>query len=97
MPAFPIREKLIPYRILAYLLYAPVESTDWILAVESNLIRVSTGPMGRALKMRNAQLNEALRWLEENHLVEELIRGKKGTLVIKLRKPSNICSVAGFN
>ena len=91
MPAFQIRERLLPYRILAYLLYSPMRDLEWAESAGSNEVRLFTGEAARALRMKNSALWEALYWLEENKLIKRVKKEKKrGTAVVVLKQPTNI-------
>ena len=91
MPSFEIRERLVPYRILAYMLYAPTASTEWLSSAGTDKVRVSTGEASRSLRMRNAQLWEALYWLRDNQLIVDVEKERKrGSAIITLLQPSNI-------
>ena len=91
MPMFEIRQRLIPYRILAYLLYAPEGDIPWIESISDDEVRVSTGDASRDLRLKNTNLWDALYWLEEAMLVKSVKKEKKrGSAVIKLLPPTNI-------
>ncbi len=91
MPAYQIRERLIPYRLLAYLLYARPIELEWLSSAGDKKVRVSTGPASRELRMRNAQLWEALYWLHEQGLIKQVEKEKKkGTALVTLIQPTNI-------
>ena len=94
MPAFEIRERLIPYRILSYLLYAPLSGPtgiEWAEQASADSVRITTGDAARALRMKNSALWEALFWLEENKLIKKVKKEqKRGTCVIILKQPINI-------
>lgn len=95
MPAFEIRERLIPYRILAYLLYAPPGSLDWLESVSEDEVRVITGDAARELRMENKALWEALHWLQDASLVSSVRKERKrGSAVITLKQPTNIAPEA---
>ena len=91
MPSFNIRERLLPYRLLAYLLYARPIELRWLESIGDDQVRVTTGEAARDLRMRNAQLWEALFWLRDNQLVLSVEKERKrGSAIIKLVKPTNI-------
>jgi hypothetical protein len=91
MPAFAIHERLVPYRILAYALYANPEDISWIQSVDDTSIRINTGDAARALRMKNANLWEALYWLETNQLISKVKKEhKRGTAILVLKQPGNI-------
>jgi len=91
MPAFEIRERLIPYRILAYMLYAAPGDIEWLESVSEDEVRITTGDAARDLRMKNTNLWDALYWLEENKLVKKVKKEKKrGTVVVTLKQPTNI-------
>ncbi len=91
MPSHPIRNRLIPYRILVYTLYTPEESVPWLERISEDEVRLITGPASRVLRMKISALREAIYWLLDQKLVEEVNpERKRGTLLIKLKKPTNI-------
>jgi hypothetical protein len=91
MPSFEIRERLVPYRILAYMLYANPEALEWLSSAGTDKVRVSTGDASRALRMRNAQLWDALYWLRDNQLILDVEKERKrGSAIITLLQPTNI-------
>lgn len=91
MPAFKIKERLIPYRLLAYLLYSPADDIEWLEMVDMNTVRIKTGPCSRLFRMKIIQLWDAIFWLEQQGLVESVKKEKKrGTAVIKLKVPTNV-------
>ena len=91
MPAFEIRNRLIPYRILGYCLYTPPEAVEWLEMVSDDEVRIITGPCSRALRMKISALREAIFWLLDQELVVSVTpERKRGTLIIKLKQPTNI-------
>lgn len=81
----------MPYRILAYLLYAPLISLEWAESAGANSVRIYTGDAARALRMKNAALWDALYWLEENKLIKKVKKEqKRGTAVVVLKAPTNL-------
>lgn len=91
MPAHAIKERLVPYRLLAYLLYTPSEGSEWLEMVDEDTIRIKTGPCSRMFRMRIVQLWDALFWLEESQLIYKVKKEKvRGTAIIKLKQPTNI-------
>lgn len=91
MPAYPQRERLIPHRVLDYLLYTPESSVDWLESLSGAKVRVITGPAARALRMRNNELWKAIRWLKAQQLIIDYEKEeKRGTVLVTLRQPTNI-------
>lgn len=91
MPAYPIKQRLTPYKILSYILYAIPEHSDWIDKVSDTEVRLYTGVFSRKLRMKIASLWEALYWLETQGLILEVTKEKKrGTVILKLKQPNNI-------
>lgn len=90
MPAHPIHERLVPYRILFYLLYAPTGDTEWLETVSNHQVRVYTGDAARELRMKNEALWRALDWLEDNHMITKGKETKRGTVLVTLKQPTNI-------
>ena len=91
MPAEKQKQRLIPYRLLAYLLFSPTENSEWIENISEDSVRIYTGPCSRIFRMKIVQLWEAIFWLEEQGLIEKVKKEKKrGTAIIKLKQPTNI-------
>ena len=95
MPAFPMRERLLPHRLLNYLLYAPAYPApgglEWLEMVSDDEVRVITGPASRALRLKVSALREAIFWLKDQDLIlEAKPERKRGTLIVQLRQPTNI-------
>lgn len=91
MPAHAIRERLIPYRILVYLLYAPTEHVNWLEITSVDTVRVYTGPASRALGMRIGDLRAAIRWLKSKDLIISYnTERKRGTMIVKFAPPVNM-------
>lgn len=91
MPAFEIRERLLPYRLLAYLLYGSDREFDWLEQLDSGKVRIITGDCARSLRMKNVKLWESLRWLRDNKLIDKLEKeDKRGSVLVYLRTPTNL-------
>lgn len=91
MPSHVIKDRLVPYKILSYLLYSPLSRSEWLERVSENEVRVFTGEASRALRMKNTNLWDSLYWLEEQSLVISVKKEKKrGTAIIRLKQPVNI-------
>jgi hypothetical protein len=79
-----IRERLIPYRILAYLLYS--QTSTWLERQGQGRVRLSTGPASRFLRLKSSLLWEALFWLQEKELVAAVVKeDKRGYALITLK------------
>lgn len=91
MPAHAIKDRLVPYKLLGYLLYARPGELEWLEAISEDEVRVITGDCARTLRMKSAALWEAFYWLEEYGLVKQVRKERKrGTAILKLRQPTNI-------
>lgn len=91
MPAFEIKSRLIPHKILTIMLYGSVSDVEWLEPVSRDSVRIYTGNAARGLRMKNNALWEALYWLEEQKLIKKVKKEKKrGTCVIVLKQPSNL-------
>jgi hypothetical protein len=76
---------------LGYFLYTPESAIEWLENVSENEIRITTGPCSRALRMKISALRAAIYWLLDQGLVESVVpERKRGTLIIKLKQPTNI-------
>lgn len=79
----PTRERLLPYRILAYLLYA---DQTWLTEVGPGQVRVVTGEAARFFRLKISLLWEALYWLEKNQLVDKITKERKrGAALVSLK------------
>ena len=88
MAAQPFRDRLIPYKILAYLEH---HQCDWLEYVEPGIMRVYTPEASRILRVRNKQLWDALKWLAEYKLIKSVRKERKrGTAIIRLTLPENL-------
>ena len=88
-----MRERLIPYRILAYLLYTPPSlplattgKKPWFVLLGSGRVKLATGVAARRWKVKIAQLWETLWWLEKQGLVAKIEKEKqRGSVIITLQ------------
>lgn len=92
MTALPInnkfmRQRLIPYRVLAILLFG---QGNQILSVSNNKVRIESGPMSRALRIPISRLVESLKWLEVNKFIKAYNKISMGIYEVELLKPRNI-------
>ena len=91
MPAFDIRQRLVPYKILAHLLYARPIEIEWLQNVDSDKVRVITGDAARAFRVRNKALWDALYWLQDAKLLLSVEKERqRGSCIVTLRQPTNI-------
>ena len=91
MPAYNMRDRILPYKILSYLLYSPQESVDWLETISEDEVRIVTGPCSRAFRLKISTLWEQLYWLEGQGLISGVSKEKKrGSALIKLKQPTNI-------
>lgn len=84
LPNQKIKERLVPYRLLAYLLYIPAAS--WLEVKEKGVVRVNTADMARFFKLKNTSLWDGLNWLERQELVVSVSKEKKrgyATIILK--------------
>lgn len=93
----PIKDRLFPYKLLTFLLYAePVntfeETNDkqWFIIDEDQTILLDTGEAYRALAVKSDKLWEALYWLNDNGLLTVSKTRRRGEAKITLKYPSNI-------
>ena len=88
MASYKIKDRLLPYKILAYLLYS---ETEWIEPLKGGKVRLTTGQMSRALRIKNSRLWEQLYWMERQRLISSIDKEeKRGHAVITLMPPRNI-------
>lgn len=79
-----IKQRLLPYRVLAYLLYVP--HAPWLVKVSPGVIKIKTAEAARFLKIKNNILWDAFRWLEQQELVVSVNKeARRGTAIITLR------------
>lgn len=60
MPRFPVRDRLIPYRILVFLLYG---NASWRVQLESGEQQLAIGPASRHFRITVARMRDQLQWL----------------------------------
>jgi hypothetical protein len=83
-PGQQIKQRLIPYRVLAYILYTP--HAAWLEKVSPNVVRIKTADAARFLRLKNNILWDAFRWLETQELVVSVNKeARRGTALITLR------------
>ena len=81
--ADPLKTRLIPYKVLGYLLYA--EDREWLTPLGDGRVRIQTGEASRFFKQKSANFWEALYWLEQFKLVVKVEKErKKGSAIIHL-------------
>jgi len=83
------RQRNMPYRILAYLLYSGPK--DWLEILGGGKVRIHTGPAARFLKIKNVDLWERLHWLADNGLLVSVRKERmRGSAIIMLRDVPNL-------
>lgn len=82
MPKRPIKNRLIPYKILVLLEHGQF---TW-LTREPNQLRLRLGPMSRSLRISSSRLREQLDWLLSNRYLTSL-SVKYGEAVVSVRPP----------
>lgn len=87
MPAKPHRDRLLPYKLLAYMLY---HECEWLEVVSPGTVRLYPGKAARALRFRHNQIIKTLEWLTTHELVKNVRTDKWGSRIIKLKSPDNL-------
>jgi hypothetical protein len=88
MAAYIIKDRLVPYKILTYLLYSE-DTREWIDVLGNNQVRIRTGSAAKFFRLKNSLLWDALYWLEKYKLVESIEKEKKrGSAIITLKSLS---------
>lgn len=88
------RQRNMPYRILAYLLYSGPK--DWLEVLGDGKVRVHTGPASRFLKIKNVDLWERLHWLADNGLLVSVRKERmRGSAIVFLRNAPNLQPLSG--
>ena len=89
MVKYKQKDRLVPYKLLVYLLYG--QGLDWLQQLEDGKVRVITGPAARALRLKSTNLWIALYWLEEQKLVKYVKKEqKRGQVIVALQMPSSL-------
>jgi hypothetical protein len=84
MPKKPIKNRLIPYKVLVLLLYGQY---TWLVRNPSDgSIMLRLGPMSRFLRVSSSRLREQLDWLFLNRYFASL-SVKYGEAVVTIRSP----------
>jgi len=86
MPAYPHRDRLIPYKVLAYL---NEHRCDWIELVKPGVVKVYPGKAARALRIRHSRVIDTLEWLATHKLIKGVRMDKWGSRIVRLKLPSN--------
>lgn len=85
MAAKEIKTRLVPYRILAQLLYS---TASYILSREQNKIIIKHGYMSRANKLNLLRFFSALQYLVMLDLIKSFEpSGKRGQTIIIIKQP----------
>lgn len=84
MSARPIRNRLIPYKILVHLLYG---RHGWLSRLPDGRIEVRTGPMSRSLRVTSSRLGEQLEWLKAIGLLSSIDTPSSGRRIIEVSRP----------
>lgn len=89
------RQRLLPYRVLAYLLYA--KERTWVSTVQAGQVRIITGAAARFFRMKITVLWETLYWLEKNKLIISVEKERKrGSVIINLKSPEVFAHGEGY-
>lgn len=85
----PTKDRLVPYKLLAYLLYSGPR--PWLQPLGGSRVRLRTGEASRFFRLKSSLLWQALYWLEEHELLEEVAKERKrGTAVLTLKPSTNV-------
>ena len=81
------RDRLVPYKVLGYLLYT--SNKPWLnsVAPSSMQVRLTTGEAARFFRLKAADLWGALWWLEKAGLIKVEKEKKRGSALITLKSP----------
>lgn len=81
-----VKQRLIPYRVLAILLYGSNQAVE---KVSEGEVRLSTGPLARALRISINRLLDSLEFLRANQFLVKIEKVKPGLYNIIISKPGN--------
>lgn len=84
MPRRVMRNRLLPYRVLVYLLYG---QQPWLERLGDDRVLIKTGPMARSLRTSVTKLREHLDWLKAFGYLENVETAKRGCEIASLRLP----------
>lgn len=84
------KDRYLPYRILAYLLYGYHE---WLRELPEGSLELKTGPLSRRMRVTSARLIDALEWLDTYKLVQ-IEERRKGYCRLRVQKPTRV--LGGF-
>ena len=79
-----VKQRLIPYRVLAILLYGSNQAVE---PLEEGKVRLSTGPLARALRISINRLLDSLEFLKANQFLTKVEKIKPGQYEITIVKP----------
>lgn len=83
MPAKPVRNRLIPYKLLVLLLYGKQP----FLHREGPTITLQLGPLSRHLRVSSSRLRDQLDWLFLNHYFSSVVMSR-GVAEVTLTPPA---------
>lgn len=80
----PHRDRLFPFRVLGYVLYAT--KGTWLEVLDNHTVRLFTGPASRHFRVKISRFWEALYWLKEKGMLLDVLKEQKtGTVILKLK------------
>lgn len=82
----PTRDRLLPYKVLSYLLYT--NGKPWLSPLGERKVRLVTGDAARFFRIKTTNLWDALYWLEKSGLVTVEKEKKRGSALIQLKEVS---------
>jgi hypothetical protein len=92
MSKSPIKNRLVPFKILSCILYGRF---TWIeKRTESETLLLSLGPMARSFRITSSRLRDQLEWLRENNYLESLAL-KYGCAEVRPKVPPNLFTTEG--
>ncbi len=91
----PIKDRLVPYKILAYLLYSGPR--PWLEPLGGGRVRLRTGDASRHFRLKSSVLWEALYWLEKHKMLQGVQKERKrGTVILVLQASDNLSAAEAF-
>ncbi len=80
----PTRDRLLPYKVLSYLLYT--QGKTWLSPLGEHKVRLVTGDAARFFRVKTTNLWDAMYWLEKAGLLKIEKEKKRETASVHLKE-----------
>ena len=78
------RQRTVPYKILAALLYSPKIKTT---VLDEGRVKFNSGDLARIVNASNSRLVDGLEWLKTVGIFSQVEYPLRGTIIVSITKP----------